>query len=163
MTATSSGSKWETAPLSELVRFIVSHYHAQLRTTFVELIALAERVETTNRHHPMCPWGLRAHLEMMHEGVLDHLAKEERVLFPMILEGYGARTAGPVRVMELEHDEHCRNLSRTRELTHNLSLPSDASDAWRDLYLRLISLELELRDHIHLENDVLFPRALVEE
>jgi regulator of cell morphogenesis and NO signaling len=95
--------------------------------------------------------------------VLDHLAKEERVLFPMILEGHGARTGGPVRIMELEHDEHIRNLVRLRELTHNFTPPAHASGAWAELYRRLAALGADLIEHIHLENEVLFPRALNEE
>jgi regulator of cell morphogenesis and NO signaling len=99
----------------------------------------------------------------MHRAVIDHLAKEERVLFPMILEGYGPRTGGPVRVMEMEHDEHRTSLARLHELTHSLIPPPDGSDEWRALYHRLVVLEKELLEHIHLENEVLFPRALVEE
>lgn len=160
MTATSSRPQWETAPLSELIHFIVSGYHAALRTEFPELIALADEVE--QEQHPLGPLGLRAQLEAMHAAVLDHLAKEERVLFPMILEGHGARTGGPVRVMELEHDEHLTNLARIQELTHNLTVPDDASPAWQQLYKRLAALEAALLQHIALENTVLFPRALNE-
>jgi regulator of cell morphogenesis and NO signaling len=109
-----------------------------------------------------CPSGLSGHLEQVHGAIVDHLAKEEKVLFPMILEGYGARTAGPVRVLELEHEEHRRNLARIRELTNNLTPPDDASPAWRTLYQRLSRLESALFEHMHLENNVLFPRALNE-
>jgi regulator of cell morphogenesis and NO signaling len=127
------------------------------------LVTLANRIETGHPDEPMCPRGLSAHLEIVHAAVLDHLAKEERVLFPMILEGYGARTGGPVRVMELEHDEHERNLARTRELTNDLTPPPQACGTWRDLYARLGQFESELVDHMRLENTVLFPRALNED
>jgi regulator of cell morphogenesis and NO signaling len=160
MITTASDPQWETAPLSELIHFIVSRYHAQLRCVLPELIALAERVEDRHAGHPSCPRGLRALLEAMHVAVLEHLAKEERVLFPMILEGYGPRTGGPVRVMELEHDEHQANLARVRELTHELTAPPDACPSWHSLYARLATLEAELLAHMHLENTVLFPRAL---
>lgn len=163
MTVTSSHLKWETAPLFELIHFIVSTYHGRLRGEFPQLIALADRVEKRHRDHPSCPCGLREHLELMHRAVIDHLAKEERVLFPMILEGYGARTGGPVRVMEMEHDEHRTSLARLHELAHSLIPPADASDEWVALYRRLKSMETELLEHIHLEDEVLFPRALVEE
>ena len=134
-----------------------------MRAELPALVTLAKRIEAGHPDEPTCPRGLGAHLEVVHAAVLDHLAKEERVLFPMILEGYGSRTGGPVRVMELEHDEHGRNLARIRELTHNLTPPPEACATWRDLYLRLGQLESELVDHIQLENTVLFPRALNED
>ena len=165
MTARSTPDRlqWVSAPLSDLIRFIVSRYHDTLRAELPELIALARQVESRHGHQPDCPRGLGAHLEAMHAAVIDHLAKEEKVLFPMILEGYGARTAGPVRVMTLEHVEHVRNLAGVRELTANLTPPEGASPSWRALYLRLVQLESALFEHMHLENDVLFPRALGED
>jgi regulator of cell morphogenesis and NO signaling len=163
MAATSLQPHWETAPLSELIHFIVSHYHEKLRQELPVLIELAREVERNDHDDPTCPRGLGAHLERMYPTVLDHLAKEERVLFPMILEGYGARAGGPVRVMENEHDEHCTSLARIRELTHGLQLPEGRSSTWRELCARLASFESELLAHIHLENDVLFPRALRED
>ncbi|HUE85137.1 MAG TPA: hemerythrin domain-containing protein [Vicinamibacterales bacterium] len=155
--------QWDTAPLADLIRFIVTRYHEPLRAELPELIALAERVESRHGEKPACPRGLAAHLKVLDAAVIDHLAKEEKVLFPMILEGYGARTAGPVRVMELEHEEHGINLARIRELTSNLTPPDDACATWQGLYRRLGQLESELLEHIDLENTVLFPRALRED
>ena len=66
---------------------------------------------------------------------------------------------GPISVMEQEHADAGADLRRTRELTHELTAPEDACNTWRSLYLRLSTLEFELMDHIHLENNVLFPRA----
>lgn len=152
--------RWDAAPFAEIIRFIVTRYHDQLRAELPEIIALATRVEERHADKPACPRGLRAHLELVHASVLDHMMKEERILFPMILEGYGNRANGPVRVMEEEHDDHGRNLARIRELTNNLTPPDEACPTWRALYLRLGQLESDLFDHIHLENNVLFPRAL---
>jgi regulator of cell morphogenesis and NO signaling len=98
----------------------------------------------------------------MHEEVLEHLAKEERILFPMIADGFGTRVGGPVRVLQNEHDEHGMNLTRVRALTNDFTPPPAACATWQALYLRLATLEAELMDHIHLENNVLFPRALRE-
>jgi regulator of cell morphogenesis and NO signaling len=99
----------------------------------------------------------------MHMDVLDHLAKEEQVLFPLIRSGQGRLAAGPAHAMEREHQDHGRNLARMRDLTNDLTPPQEACTTWRALYLRLESLENELMEHIHLENNVLFPRALCEE
>ncbi len=154
--------RWDAAPLPDLVQFIVNRYHAALRTELPALIALAERVETWHAEKAACPRGLHALLNTVHQEVLEHLVKEENVLFPMILAGHGYMTAMPIHVMEAEHEEHGRNLARIRALTANLTPPPDACATWRALYLRLGELETELMDHIHLENNVLFPRALQE-
>ena len=162
MTARSTPDRpqWNSAPLADLIRFIVSRYHDTLRAELPELIVLAERVESQHGTEPTCPRGLAVHLAAVHAAVIDHLAKEEKVLFPMILEGYGARTAGPVRVMTVEHEEHSKTLARIRQITGDLRPPADASPAWRELYARLGRLESELHEHMRLENEVLFPRAL---
>jgi regulator of cell morphogenesis and NO signaling len=154
--------RWDSAPLPALIRFIVDRYHNALRVELPELVTLAERVEARHADKASTPWGLAAHLQMVHASVLDHLAKEEQILFPMIAAGHGARALGPVRVMEEEHEDHSRNLLQIRLLTNNLTPPDEACPTWRALYLRLTELESELFDHIHLENNVLFPRALAE-
>jgi regulator of cell morphogenesis and NO signaling len=154
--------RWDAAPLPELVLFIVNRYHAALRDELPALIALAAKVEAVHAEKPACPRGLRALLDTVHEDVLDHLAKEETILFPMIVAGHGYMTGNPIHVMEAEHDEHGRSLARIRALTNNLTPPPEACATWRALYLRLGALEAELMDHIHLENNILFPRALQE-
>jgi regulator of cell morphogenesis and NO signaling len=154
--------RWDLRPLPELVAFIVGTYHRRLREALPDVIRMAERVEARHREKATCPTGLAAHLEMMQNAVLDHLEKEEQVLFPMILAGHGRMAVGPVHVMEIEHDEHARNLAALRRLTNGLQPPADACTTWRALYLALQQLEQELMEHIHLENNVLFRRALVE-
>jgi regulator of cell morphogenesis and NO signaling len=158
--STPDHSPWNSAPLSDLIRFIVARYHDTLRAELPELSAMAQLVEARHRAQPTCPRGLAVHLDMVRSAVIEHLEKEEKVLFPMILEGYGARTAGPVRVMTIEHEEHVKSLARTRTLTRNLTPPDDACPTWRDLYVRLDKLESDLLEHMRLENEVLFPRVL---
>jgi len=151
---------WSERPLPELIDHILSTYHEPLRAELPELVAMAEKVESRHAEKTSCPRGLAAHLRQIHAAVLEHLAKEEQVLFPMILAGHGSRAGGPIQVMEMEHDDHGLNLARTRALTDDLNPPAEACTTWRALYLRLTELEKELMDHIHLENNVLFPRAL---
>ena len=88
--------------------------------------------------------------------------KEEQILFPLIKAGRGAAAAPPIQVMELEHVEHAETLRRTRALTTNLVAPAEACPTWQALYLRLVQMEAELMEHIHLENNVLFRRCLCE-
>ena len=160
--AASGQTRWAEAPLDELIDHIVGHYHARHRADLPELIGMAAKVETVHAEKRTCPRGLKALLEDIHAGVLDHLAKEEHILFPLILAGRGAFAASPIRVMEMEHAEHGANLTKIRQLTGNLSAPEEACGTWRALYTRLGAFESELMEHIHLENNVLFQRALAE-
>lgn len=155
-----SDERWDEKALPELIQFLVDHYHARLRSELPELVQMAVRVEEVHGEKASCPRGLGVHLREVHGNVLDHLAKEEGVLFPMILSGSGALATAPVSVLEAEHDEHGAALQRTRELTDDLRAPDEACTTWRALYLRLEQLEAELMEHIHLENNVLFRRVL---
>jgi regulator of cell morphogenesis and NO signaling len=153
--------RWDREPLPALISFIVDTFHRRLRESFPELIRMAEKVEVRHGDKASCPRGLVAHLTVMHESVLEHLAKEEHVLFPLIANGQGRVAAGPVHVMEHEHEEHARALERLRRLTTNFVPPAEACITWRAMYLGLQQLEEELMVHIHLENNVLFRRALI--
>ena len=154
--------RWDTAPLPALIDFILERYHARLREELPALIALATRVESRHADQPECPRGLAAQLEGVYHAVLSHLDKEEQILFPMIVRGDGTYLSGPIYVMEEEHVAHGTNLARVRAITGDLTPPAGACPTWRALYLRLEELESDLFDHIHLENNVLFPRALRE-
>jgi len=155
-------TRWDQQPLTALIDHIVATYHRRLRQSLPELIAMARKVEGRHREKPTCPKGLASLLEDAHAAVLDHLEKEEQILFPMIARGMGSRAAGPVLVMELEHEHHRENLVRIRAMTSDLTPPEEACTTWRALYLGLQQLEEELMQHIHLENNVLFSRALAE-
>jgi regulator of cell morphogenesis and NO signaling len=157
------GPDWAIEPLPALVQHIVGTYHARLREALPELVLMADKVERRHADKSTCPTGLTALLASMHVDVLDHLQKEEQILFPLIVSGAGSRAAGPAFAMEREHDGHAENLRRVRALTDDLMPPPEACTTWRALYLGLQQLESELMDHIHLENNVLFPRALAGE
>ena len=154
--------RWDAAPLSALVSYIVYHYHRRLREALPDIVRMARRVEARHGDKPECPRGLADHLERVQASVLDHLEKEEQILFPTIVRGMGTRAAGPVHVMELEHEHHKADLLRIRALTADLQPPDSACTTWRALYLALQQLERELMEHIHLENNILFRRALAQ-
>ena len=155
-------SKLAAGPIGELVDFIEGYYHERLRAEIPELIAMAEKVEQVHADKSTCPLGLATHLRTTHSAIVDHLAKEEQVLFPMIRNGCRDPVGAPVRVMEQEHEDHGRNLEYLRALTHEFAAPPEACATWKALYLRLKRLSDELMEHIHLENNALFPRVLCE-
>jgi regulator of cell morphogenesis and NO signaling len=152
--------RWEQAPMAELVDHIITHYHRRLRDALPNLLQMARKVEARHHEKAACPTGLATLLEHVQRSVLDHLEKEETILFPAILRNTGSRLNSPVYVMELEHEHHKSDLLRLRALTNELTPPAEACTTWRALYLGLQQFEQELMEHIHLENNILFRRAL---
>ncbi len=153
--------RWDLATLPQLIEFILHHYHEPLRAEVPGLIHAAKKVERVHAQKANCPHGLAEFLEQVHGELESHMGKEEQVLFPAILSGArGDQLHMPIRVMMHEHDDHGANLQRLRQLTTDFQPPPEACATWRGLYAALANLESELMQHIHLENNVLFPRAL---
>ncbi|WP_333839748.1 iron-sulfur cluster repair protein YtfE [Pelomicrobium sp.] len=154
------GTDWRAAPLARLIEHIVESFHERHRRQLPELLALARKVEQVHERHPACPRGLAGRLAALQGELESHMQKEERVLFPLILQGDGNRVTTPVSVMRYEHDQHGLALAQIRAAAHDLVLPADACATWRACYQGLEQLISDLMEHIHLENNVLFPRAI---
>ncbi|HEU0035915.1 MAG TPA: hemerythrin domain-containing protein [Kofleriaceae bacterium] len=153
--------RWELRSQAELVEHIEQHFHAGLRRELPRLIDGARRIERDHAGHASVPRGLTDLLETFASELESHMQKEERVLFPILRTGSrGGPVDMPIRMMEREHDSHADELAQIRTLTHDLAVPADASAAWQELYAGLAQLETELRQHIYLENNVLFARAI---
>jgi regulator of cell morphogenesis and NO signaling len=164
---------WSSAPLRDLVNHIVAKHHEYLRREFQPL---GERVEKVYRVYnerygptlaglPEVYAGLRSELEM-------HMFKEERILFPAIVGIESAAQCGaplprtpfgplanPIGMMEAEHESAGQALARIRTITGNFTIPDYACVTYRALMSGLQELEQDLHLHIHLENNILFPRA----
>lgn len=154
---------WQERPLAEVVEYILQRFHRPLEPQLQELIGAADKVERVHGDRSECPRGLASHLRLVRDELMSHMAKEEQILFPALVAGHrGAMLSGPVHVMTHEHQGHATNLGQIRSLTHDLTAPADACGTWRALYEGLQQLEEDLQAHMHLENDVLFPRALRE-
>lgn len=154
--------KIQDRPLSEITEFIISRYHDDLRNRFPELIQLSQKVERVHQDHTACPRGLSSLLENFYQEMLMHMMKEEQVLFPLIDSGRGSMAMMPVKVMTAEHEAHGRELEEVHRLTSDFTPPVDACANWKTLYKGLEKLEEELMEHIHLENNILFPSALTQ-
>lgn len=154
---------------ADLVAHILSVHHAFLRRELPRLMTLAEKVARVHGDHaPQCIAirdvfsGLRDELEL-------HMQKEEEILFPFVVkleEGIDSpfpTVARPISCMEHEHADAGVALDRLRELTSGYEPPMDACNSWRVLYHGLGELERDLHQHIHEENNILFPRALALE
>ena len=152
--------RWDAAPLDALIEHVLQRFHEGHRAEVPRLLEMAQKVERVHGDKPTCPRGLAEHLERMADELENHMVKEEQVLFPMIRSGRGRMAGMPVQIMEQEHRDHGENLAKLRALAHDFAPPAEACNTWQALYLGLAELELELMEHISLENNVLFPRAL---
>ncbi len=159
----SSARSWEQAPLGELIQHILDTYHRSLREELPRLESMARKVVEV--HGEKDPAGF-AELLSVYLGLKteleQHMLKEERILFPMIQRGQGSMANGPITVMEREHDSAGQALRRLSELTGGYQVPTEACNTWRALWHGLAALETSLHQHIHLENNILFPRALAD-
>jgi len=152
--------RWDARPLGEVIDHVLERFHEPHRRELPRLLAMARKVEEVHAEKPACPRGLAAHLERMAEDMELHMQKEEQVLFPLLRSGRGRMASMPIQVLEQEHRDHGENLERLRELTDGYTPPPEACETWSALYLGLAELERDLMEHIHIENNILFPRAL---
>lgn len=163
LSATPLEKDWRSAPLPEIIDHIIVRYHDRHREQLPELILQATKVERVHAAKASVPRGLTKYLTMLHEELTNHMMKEERILFPMIKQGMGSQAGGPVSVMESEHDEAGELLEVIKHTTNNVTPPDDACTTWRALYNGINEMIDDLMNHISLENNVLFPRALAGE
>ena len=146
-----------TSP-AELIDHILARYHEVHRAQLPELIRMARRVEAVHRDNPDVPAGLADTLEAMHEELLSHMEKEETILFPMLKTGGNAFVVHPIGMMRAEHVDHGEALDKLNALTNDATPPQGACNTWRALYAGIAQLNDDLINHIHLENNVLFPQ-----
>lgn len=163
---------WEKSTLTALITHIQKRYHEPLRAELPRLDAMLAKV--VQRHSDRLPEVLRplqftfAHLQTE---LLLHMSKEDRVLFPAIVAAEAAvcdsqeRTGAwgwieePIDAMVAEHDSAGSALATMRTLTGGYTPADDACPTFRGLYHGLAELESDMHLHVHLENNVLFPRA----
>ena len=148
----------EAASPSALIDHILARYHEVHRAQLPELIRMARRVEAVHRDHSEVPAGLADALEAIEQELLSHMHKEEAVLFPMLRAGGNSFVTQPIAMMRHEHNDHGEALEQIARLTHDITPPLGACNTWRALYAGLAQLRDDLINHIHLENNVLFPR-----
>jgi len=167
---------WQTALLADLIEHIKTTHHVFVRAECPRIEALAAKVAGVHgSKHPELAQvqdifsALAAELHV-------HLMKEEQVLFPYLLRMeentlanepappscFGTVT-NPIRMMMQEHDGAGDALRTLRAITNNYAVPEDACISYRTLYEAVQAFEADLHQHIHLENNILFPRAVAME
>ena len=154
--------------MTELADHIEETHHAYLRSELPRLTRLVNKV--TAVHGDAHEWleETRTVFASLVAELEPHMMKEEEILFPMIREIEGAGSSrvfhcgtveNPIRVMEHEHDNAGRALERLRTLTKGFAIPEGACNSFRAMLDGLETLEADLHDHIHKENNVLFVQA----
>lgn len=142
---------------AELIDHILRRYHEVHRQQLPELIRMARRVEAVHRDHPQVPHGLADHLETMEQELLEHMAKEEQILFPLLKQGGHPMVVHPIGMMRHEHVSHGAQIERLAEFTNQHQPPAGACNTWQALYAGTARLTEDLIEHIHTENNLLFP------
>lgn len=146
------------AETGALIDMIESRFHAVHRAELPELIRLARRVEAVHKDKPAVPHGLADLLEHVYAELNAHMQKEEIILFPLMRSGGSPMIDGPIAVMLDEHLEHGENLRKLDALTNGFTPPDDACNTWRALYSGVHKFVDDVMEHIHTENNILFPR-----
>jgi len=158
--------------LTELADHIEGTHHAYLKSELPRLEAMTQKVASVHG-------GEDARLQQVHETFLglaaemaSHMLKEEQILFPMVrqLEArsitpvfHCGSLANPIGQMELEHEHAGAALAKLRELTDGFNPPDWACNTYRAMLDALAHLEGDLHQHVHKENNILFPRAIALE
>lgn len=171
--ANPTSEEWTSASLESLCGHIVGTHHAYVRREIPRLWQLAQKVVA--RHGDTRPELVRIQqlIRGAGEDLILHLGKEEQILFPAIanmernLASCGPRSLGcfgsvrnPIQVMMAEHDAAGEALAQIRQLSQDFTPPEGACPTYRGFYQGLLEFEQDLHRHVHLENNVLFPRAI---
>lgn len=164
---------FQNTPLNDLIEHIVNTHHVFTKSEMDRLEALTDKVVGAHgENHPellqLCEF-----LKVLCADLRPHMFKEEQVLFPYIVSMTRAADRNlrapfapfgtvnnPVRMMMKEHDIAGQILRELRTLTSDYKVPPDACISYRTLYEALENFEKDLHQHIHLENNILFPKAL---
>jgi regulator of cell morphogenesis and NO signaling len=168
--------QWSDAPLAELITHIVNRHHTFVRQELPRLEALTAKV--ASKHGPAHPELAAIHefFTALSQELFAHLLKEEEILFPYIQkmevalangtpapEGCFGTVGTPIARMFAEHDDVGELTAKIRSLSSDFKAPDDTCPSYRGLYHGLAEFERDLHRHIHLENNILFPRAVALE
>jgi regulator of cell morphogenesis and NO signaling len=164
---------WQIAPLMELTRYIVEKHHSFTREELKRLKSLLAKVVSAHgiRHPELTR--VQSVFRDLDQELTMHMMKEEEILFPYIEKMEAAintkrslppcmfgTVQNPVRMMMMEHDTAGDALREMRAITNSYAVPADGCVSYQELYRALLAFEADLHQHIHLENNILFPRSI---
>jgi len=157
-------NKWK---LDFLADFIANTHHDYVRENAPVIMGLAEKVAQHHGSQHAELWPLAERVNGLMNDLLDHLVKEEEILFPAIKSLVAKKDPDSdvsidflIKTMHEEHDHAGDDLKYFRKITDNYTLPADACNSYNYLFEKLKEFEDDLFKHIHLENNILFPKAI---
>lgn len=159
--------------LDFLIDYIINNHHKFSRNKLPEIGAYTKKVAGVHgERHPELKQ-IYHEFTMLHGEMINHLDKEEEILFPYVKELVEAEREGrkpeqpdfgqaadPIAMMEQEHDDAGEAMKKIRELSDDFTPPEDACTTYRLLFENLEAFEKDLHKHVHLENNILFPKAI---
>ena len=167
------GGRYDRWDLDFLADYIVNEHHTYARAALPEIESLAAKVADAHGQAHAETREIADLWPTLHNEMSDHTQKEELLLFPYIKQLVQARDTGEaiaapkfgsaqalVDEMEAEHDGTGDHLARIEALSNGHAPPPDACESFRALYERLRAFDADMKKHIHLENNLLFPKTL---
>ena len=164
---------FQKATLGELVGHILDKHHVYTREEMARLEPLIEKVIAAHGENHPALRSLGGLFQQLCGDLKPHMFKEEQILFPYIVEMERSAVENrpapfapfgtvnnPIRMMMMEHDTVGGLLRELRSLSSNYTVPADGCISYQTLYQALEVFEKDLHQHIHLENNILFPRAI---
>ena len=162
--------------LTELINYILDTHHVFTKNEMTRLESLTMKVVTAHGENHSELLAIKTLLRQLFDDLTQHMFKEEQILFPFIVEleqsllqnrrapfaPFGT-VNNPIRMMMMEHDTAGEILSELRKLSTDYAVPADGCISYQTLYSALEGFEQDLHQHIHLENNILFPRAIAVE
>ena len=170
--ADDAGVNVATMSLTALTDHIEATHHAYLKAELPRLEMLTQKVVAVHGDHDARLAQVRDTFTGLAAEMASHMLKEEQILFPMVrkleasptLPVFHCRTlANPIRQIELEHDQAGGALAKMRALTDDFTAPDWVCNTYRAMLDALAQLEHDLHQHVHKENNILFPRAMALE
>jgi len=173
---TTSTVEFQNQSAAELIQYILDKHHVYTKEEMDRLEALAEKVVTAHGANHSELLSMRDLLKQLFAELKGHMFKEEQILFPYLVEleqsvrlkspapfaPFG-KVNNPIRMMMFEHDHAGEILRELRKLSTDYKTPADACISYQTFYQALEAFEQDLHQHVHLENNILFPKAVVLE
>lgn len=164
---------FESWPLDLLAGYIENKHHSYVRRKSEEILPLLDKICSVHgEQHPEL-FEIKAEFNASVRELSDHMKKEEKILFPYIIsmvltkkEGLNLTTPAfesvknPLQMLKEEHLVEGERFRKIRELSNDYLLPKDSCNTYRITFELLKEFEQDLHLHIHLENNILFPKAI---
>lgn len=171
--AGNSGQNYKDWEPDFLTNYIINVHHKYVNENLPLLYEFTQKIARVHGgNHPEL-LQVAENFSAVAEELSAHMMKEERILFPYVIQLYSSykkkeeatpspfgTVRNPIRMMEMEHESAGALLKEMRQVTNNYALPVDACNTYTVTFKKLDEFENDLHQHIHLENNILFPRAI---